>query len=174
MLLKESQLDNPDNIIPILGKPYKESGKLLTVTGSSIYFLRECTDLKGNPLPLKRDQMKAIFQRYEKGLFLLLNGSNYRNGILISTNTLKKIMLSKHSEERSSWNNLSFRIFSKFADLPILGWLTKLFRYKLRETHLDIETDFFKAKMITSYSSFESQVDYFNKLGISDKVEIIN
>ncbi len=172
MILKESELDDQDIIRPILGKPYKELGKLLTVTGSTIYFVKEITDLDGNPLPLKRDDMKAIFQRYEKGLMLFLTKSNYQNGLLIANQKLLKIILSKHVEERELWNNFFMKSLAIISDLPVLGLIVKLFRYKVRETVLIIETDFFKAKMITSFSSFDSQVKYFDKLDLKNKLEI--
>ena len=79
MILKESEIGDTDLIYPILGKPYKEPGKIFTATGSSMYFVKQSLDTDGNPLPLKRDEMKGIFQRYEKGLQLFLNKSNYQN-----------------------------------------------------------------------------------------------
>lgn len=173
MLLKESELDDQDIIYTILGKPYKEPGKLLTVTGSAMYFVKECTDLEGNPLPLKRDRMKAIFQRYEKGLMLLFNGSNYRNGILISEKSIQKITLTKLIEERDIWNHFFLKSLAIISDVPVLGWITFLFRYKTRETVLSIRTDFFETRMITSFSSFDSQRKYFVNLGIEDRLQII-
>ena len=171
MILKESELDDSDIIRPIIGKPYKEPGKLLTATGSTIYFVKELTDLEGNPLPLKKEEMKAIFQRYEKGMILYLTKSNYQNAILISEKSVKKITLFKNIEERAFTNKLLLKCLLIISDLPILGSIAKLFIYKARETILRIETDFFKAKMITSFSSFDSQFKYFSLLGYGNKIE---
>ncbi len=156
MLLKESELYDQDIIYPVLGKPYKEPGKLLTVTGSSMYFLKECTDLKGHPLPLKRDRMKAIFQRYDKGLFMLLNGSNYQNGILIPFNSIIHITLNQKIQRNEGSTSLIPRLISNFT--------------KTKELILIIETDYFKAKMSTSFSSYNSDVQYFLNLGIEKKL----
>ena len=172
MILKESELDDVDIIHPILGKPYKEPGKLLTVTGSTIYFLKSFTDLEGNPIQLKRDEMKAIFQRYEKGLFLYLTKSNYQNGVLISTDSLNKITLYKHVEERPIPYPFLVSILSSLSSTPFLRFLVKAFKYKVNEMVLELETDSIKAKMISSYSSFESQVKYFQKLRMEERLII--
>ncbi|GAB5408807.1 MAG: hypothetical protein BalsKO_11720 [Balneolaceae bacterium] len=155
MLLKESELDDQDIIQPILGKPYKEPGKLLTATGSSMYFLKECTDLKGNPLPLKRDRMKAIFQRYEKGLLLLLNGSNYQNGIIIPFNSIIHISLDQNIHRKKSTPSLISKFISNLT-------ITK-------ELILTIETDFFKAKMTANFGSYNAEVQYFQNFGLEKK-----
>tara|TARA_R110000868_G_scaffold304437_30_gene565555 strand:+ start:22084 stop:22626 length:543 start_codon:yes stop_codon:yes gene_type:complete len=180
MILKESELDDQDIIRSVIGYPYKEPGKFFTATGSTIYFVKEIIDLNGAPLPLKREEMKAIYQRYEKGLMLFLTKSNYQNGILISKNSIKKITLSKIMIERDFRNPLMVKIISQFnlvldnTFLSVLKSIYNLFKYSIRETVLLIETDFFKAKMITSYSSFNSQVKYFESLGLGNKIEIIN
>lgn len=172
MLLKESELDDLDIIRPILGSPYKESGKLLTVTGSTIYFTKECTDLEGNPLSLKRKEMKAIFQRYEKGLMLFFTKSNYQNAILISKKDIKSIKLYKNIVKRPLLNNMVLKVLLLLSTIPILRFFALLFIYKTRETVLEIETHFFRAKMITSYSSFNSQVKYFSNLELADRLQI--
>lgn len=155
MILKESELGDPDIIKPILGNPYKEPGKILTATGSSYFFITEISDLDGTPLPLKRENMKGIFQRYEKGLLLFLNGSNYQNAILIPRKRIVQITLSKSEVRRKGGS-----------------FISKIFPYIKRELLLVIETDFFRAKMITSFSSFDSQTKYFLNLGYKDKIII--
>lgn len=172
MILKESELYNQDLIYPLLGKPYKEPGKFLTATGSSYFFVKEITDSDGNPLPLKRDEMKAIFQRYEKGLYLHLNKSNYQNAILISEQSIDKITLSKVVEERKFLNSFILKAVQIGVQIPVLKIIVDTFRFKTRDTQLCIETDFFKAKMITSFSLFDSQVNYFSKIGLKDRFQI--
>lgn len=91
MILKESEIDQ-DNIQSILGKPYKEPGKWLTVTGSSYYFIKELKDIEGNDV-LIWDDSKGIFQRHEKGLALYVNRSNYQRVILLELHSIKTINL---------------------------------------------------------------------------------
>lgn len=172
MILKESDLDDFDIIRPILGKPYKEAGKLFTITGSTIYFLKSFTDLDDHPIQLKREEMKAIFQRYEKGLFLYLTKSNYQNGVLIPSESLKKITLYKNVEKRPIPYPFLITILNTFSTIPILKFLVKAYTFKVNEMVLELETESIKAKMICSYSSFESQVKYFNKLGYKDKIHV--
>ncbi len=172
MILKESELYDQDLISPLLGKPYKEPGKLFTATGSSYFFVKEITDLDGNPLPLKRDEMKAIFQRYEKGLYLHLNKSNYQNAILIPHNCIDRITLTNLIEERNIWNHSLLKVLIFISDLPVIGMLANFLRYKTRETVLSIQTDTLKARMITSFSSFNSQVRYFSKIGLKDRFQV--
>ncbi len=161
MVLKESELDDEDIIYPILGKPYKESGKLLTATGSSMFFIRKATDLEGNPLPLKREDMKGIFQRYEKGLILYLNRSNYRNAILINYDSIKRIKLSKRIEKWDVGESLVQKL------------LALIFKYKIRESVLVLETDSIHAELYTSLSSFESIKNYFSSLNSADRFEVV-
>ncbi len=161
MILKESELDDDDIIYPILGKPYKEPGKLLTATGSSMFFVREATDLECNPLPLKREEMKGIFQRYEKGLMLHLNKSNYQNAILISYDSVKRIKLSKRIEKWEAGDSFTQKI------------MALLFKYKVRESVLGLETDSIKAELYTSLSSFDSINNYFSSLDSADRFQVV-
>ncbi len=173
MILKESELGDQDLIGPVLGKPYKEPGKFLTTTGSSYFFIKEITDFNGNPLPLKREEMKVIFQRYEKGLHLHLNKSNYQNGILIPYSSINKITLVKGKENIRKW-------FS-----PILWFLLKLgftlnkaryfglgWGYQINEMVLVLNSEKYLIKCVTNGFSFDSQVNYFSGLGLGNKIEI--
>lgn len=173
MILKESELDDEDIIYPILGKPYKEPGKLLTATGSSMFFVREATDPEGNPLPLKREEMKGIFQKYEKGLMLYLNKSNYQNAILISYDSVKRISLIQYLEERKVPSELFLKIFFAIPNNPISRFMYRMYRYKTRETLLEIETNYFKAKLATSYSSFSTSEKYFSSLDCADRFQVV-
>lgn len=134
MILKESEIDQ-DNIIPFLGKPYKEPGKLFTVTGSSYYFIKSLTTLDGEEVLIWEDS-KGIFQRYEHGLALLVNRSNYQRAILIKTESIRSIQL-KIARSKSA-----------------------------KETVLLFETDEYTGLFITNYSAYKSQVKYFEKLGV--------
>lgn len=173
MILKESEIGDKDIIEPVLGKPFKEPGKLLTATGSSYFFIKEISDLEGNPLPLKRENMKGIFQRYEKGFLLLLNGSNYQNAILIPEEKLTSITLSKIIEERQYANSLIFKAILHISRIPIISYLMMAVRYKARETQVSFKTDLIKAKMYTSFSSFDNLVRYFSHLNSSGKLKVI-
>ncbi len=174
MLLKESELDDLDIIQPILGKPYKEPGKLLTVTGSTIYFVKEANDLAGNPLPLKRDEMKAIFQRYEKGLMLFFTKSNYQNALLLDYESIEKISLKKGAEIIKKWFNpiMSF-LLEIGMSLSKARYFGLGLGYQIQETVLTIKTKDYRIEMYTNGFSFESQVKYFNKLNLDKKSEII-
>ncbi|MBO6524435.1 MAG: hypothetical protein JJ971_11450 [Balneolaceae bacterium] len=175
MILKESEIGDPDIIKPILGNPFKEPGKLLTATGSSYFFVKEITDTKGNPLPLKRENMKGIFQRYEKGLMLFLNGSNYQNAILIDFDSIKKITLIKGKESVSAWKSpilaflvqrgFKFKYTKKF--IPGLG-------LRMKETELFILTNNYRIRMATNGFSYSSQLKYFSKLKLGNKFEPVN
>ncbi len=134
MILKESEIEQ-DNIIPFLGNPYKEPGKWLTVTGSSYYFIKELTTTEGEEVLIWEDS-KGIFQRYEEGLALLVNRSNYQRAVLMRSD--------------------SFRIINVFVDDSGLH----------RETVLEFETTEYKGRFITSYSSFKSQAKFFRKLDL--------
>lgn len=173
MLLKESELDDQDIIQPILGKPYKEPGKFLTVTGSTIYFVRECADLKGNPIPLKRAEMKAIFQRYEKGLMLFFTKSNYQNAILLDYESIESIQLKKGKETVSAWSSPILTILVK------MGFTIKSLRYfffglgfRVEETELTVRTKDYYIRMETNGFSFNSQVNYFNNLDLGEKLNL--
>ncbi|MBO6793332.1 MAG: hypothetical protein JJ895_05445 [Balneolaceae bacterium] len=134
MILKESEIEQ-DNIIPVLGNPYKEPGKWLTVTGSSYYFIKELTTSDGEEVLIWEDS-KGIFQRYDDGLALLVNRSNYQRAVLMRSD--------------------SFRSINVFVDDTGLQ----------RETVLEIETTEYKGRFITSYSSFKSQAKFFRKLDL--------
>ncbi len=173
MILKESEIGDPDIIKPVLGNPYKEPGKFLAVTGSSYFFIKEITDAEGNPLPLKRDNMKGIFQRYEKGLLLLLNGSNYQNAILIPEEKIISITISKVVIERQYFNSIVLKTVMLLVRIPIIKFLIMAFRYTKRETQLSFKTDSIKAEMYTSFSSFKSLRKYFAFLTPSGKLDIV-
>ena len=83
----------------------------------------------------KRDS-KGIFQRYEDGLALLVNRSNYQRAVLMRSD--------------------SFRRINVFVDDTGLH----------RETVLEFETTEYKGRFITSYSSFKSQAKFFRKLDL--------
>lgn len=134
MILKESEIDQ-DNIAPVLGKPYKELGKWFTVTGSSYYFIKNLTTTEGEDVLIWEDS-KGIFQRYENGLALLVNRSNYQRAVLMQTD--------------------SFVHLNLFVDESGIN----------RETVLEFETTEYKGRFVTSYSSYKSQVKFFNKLGL--------
>lgn len=134
MILKESEIDQ-DNIEPILGKPYKEPGKWLTVTGSSYYFIKELKNTHGEEVLIWEDS-KGIFQRYEKGLALLINRSNYQRAILITEESILGLNLRIEKEGNT------------------------------KETVLELVTDDYNGTFVTSYSSYKSQYKYFEKMGL--------
>ncbi len=133
MILKESEIDQ-DTINEALGKPYKEPGKWLTVTGSSYYFIKELNNNLGENV-LKWEDSKGIFQRHEHGLALYINRSNYQRVILLHKDSWKRFDLYVHEDENK------------------------------KELVLDFETTHYRGRFITSYSSYKSQLKYFQKLG---------
>lgn len=134
MILKESEIDQ-DNIAPVLGKPYKEPGKWFTVTGSSYYFIKSLKTLEGEDVLIWEDS-KGIFQRYDHGLALLVNRSNYQRAVLMAIDSF-----------------ISVNIYVDESGMN-------------RQTVLEFETDRYKGKFVTSYSSYKSQLKFFNKLGL--------
>ncbi|MFV1884855.1 MAG: hypothetical protein ACMZ7B_10230 [Balneola sp.] len=175
MILKESEIGDKDIIEPILGKPYKEPEKLLTATGSSYFFVEEITDLNGNPLSLKRDKMKGIFQRYEKGLLLFLNGSNYQNAILIDYDSIKKLILIKGKESVSVWKSpiLAFLVQRGFTFKHTRKFIPGL-GFRLKETELFVLTNKYRIRMTTNGFSYSSQLKYFSKLKLGSKFESVD
>lgn len=135
MILKESEIEQ-DNIEAVLGKPYKDPGKWLTVTGSSYYFIKEFINKKGEEVLMWEDS-KGIFQRYEQGLVLLINRSNYQRAILIKMESIQTIKLSVIKEDGS------------------------------KVTVLELVTSDYSGRFITSFSSYQSQVKYFKKMGFN-------
>lgn len=177
MILKESDIGDDDIIHPILGKPYKEPGKLITVTGSAFYFIRKCSDLSGNPLPLKRDDMRGIFQRYEKGLLFYLNKSNYQNAILIDYESISKISVINNVQLNEHYSRIP-RLFLYAVQITplknIINIIEKLLKAQsIKETLVLIETKQYSFSLYTSHSSFNEQVKYFSALELGDKLEVI-
>jgi glutaredoxin 2 len=171
MILKESEIDQ-DNIIPVLGKPFKEPEKLFTATGSSFYFVKEFNDLKGDSI-LAWEDSKAIFQRYEKGLAAYVNRSNYQRVVLLPFESFRSIHLQKQIKYRKASDFPSF--LTKLASTvgailkSIIGIPANIIS---RETILNFETDQYRGRFITSYSSFKSEVRYFEKLDLDDRLII--
>ena len=177
MILKESEIGDDDITQPILGKPYKEPGKLFTVTGSAFYFIRKCCDLDRNPLSLKRADMRGIFQRYEKGLLLYLNKSNYRNAILIDYNSISKISVINNVQLNEHHYEIPRPFLFAINIIPlktIVNFIVKLLKSQLiKETLVLLETNQYSFTLYTSHSSFNEQVKYFTALELGDKLEVI-
>lgn len=171
MILKESEIDQ-DAITAELGKPYKVPGKLFTATGSSYYFVRQFADLSGKSI-LLWDDSKAIFQRFEKGLAVYVNRSNYQRVVLLPFHSIRSVQLEQLIEYRD--DSISTSIASKIASK--LGGLLKSLvgipaNIKSRETILKFKTDYYIGQFSTSYSSFKSEVKYFSKLGLGDRFTV--
>ncbi len=84
---------------------------------------------------LKWEDSKGIFQRHEHGLALYINRSNYQRVILLHKDSWKSFDLYVHEDESK------------------------------KELVLDFETTHYRGRFITSYSSYKSQLKYFQKLG---------
>lgn len=106
MILKESEIDQ-DTINEVLGKPFKEPGKWLTVTGSSYYFIKDLKDSQGEDV-LKWEDSKGIFQHHDNGLALYINRSNYQRVILMHNDSLKSFDLFIDKENNSKELVLKF------------------------------------------------------------------
>ncbi|MCG8372164.1 MAG: hypothetical protein MI700_01450 [Balneolales bacterium] len=165
MILKESEIDK-DNIEPVLGNPYREPGKLLTVTGSSFYFIKKLTTKTGENVLMWEDS-KGIFQRYENGLALFVNRSNYQRVYLIPFSSIKKITLTIIEQHNSG------TFLTGLASIFSLIGFKNLFVYAKRDTALEFETNDYKGYLITNFSSFKSQKKYFKNLGLGTTLQVI-
>lgn len=163
MLLKERDID-PDIISPILGKPYKHPGRLLTVTGSGSFFLKELLDSDSSPLDIP-DGMKGIIQRYEKGLLVLLNRSNVQKAVLLPFHTIEKITVEKGKEFIKPNRKQAFQLVSKAnksIGLPVKWMAALLGLYKIEDSRLIIRTSDYYFSMVIPRSSVSAFSDYFN------------
>ena len=169
MLLKERDID-PDIISPILGKPYKQLGRLLTVTGSGSFFLKKLLDSNSSPLDIPED-MKGIIQRYEKGLLVLLNRSNIQKAVLLPFHTIKKITIEKGKEFIRPNHKYAFQMVTKANQslgLPV-KWIAALFGlYKIEDSRLIIQTSEYYLSMVIPRSSVSSFSNYFNFPEVKD------
>ena len=158
MILKESEIDQ-DTINEVLGKPYKEPGKWLTVTGSSYYFIKDLKNNLGEDV-LKWDDSKGIFQYHDKGLALYINRSNYQRVVLLPFNEIEVVHL-KVVEEKSTDQLL--KIVSMMLSAIGLGSIAN---FDKKETVLEFKSLNYSGRFITSYSSYKSQMKYFSKMGL--------
>ena len=165
MILKESEIDK-DNIEPVLGKPYREPGQLLTVTGSSFYFIKKLTTETDKNVLMWEDS-KGIFQHYENGLALFVNRSNYQRVYLIPFSSIKRITLQVIEQRNSS------QFLKALASVFSFIGFKNLFLYAKRDTALEFETSEYKGYLITSFSSFESQKKYFKNLALGTTLQVI-
>ena len=83
----EKELNDQDIVQAYLGNPFKEPGKLLTVTGSGGYFIEDLTLSNTLSTDIPEDA-KATIQRYENGIFVLFNKSNKQYGIMLAWNDI--------------------------------------------------------------------------------------
>ena len=90
----ESELLDTDYIYSLLGSPFKDNTRLLTVSGSGGYFIDRI--VSGNSsLARIPDDAKANIQRCEKGLLIAFNKSNRLYGISLEWNEIDQITLKK-------------------------------------------------------------------------------
>jgi hypothetical protein len=108
----EKELNDLDIVQAYLGNPFKEPGKLLTVTGSGGYFIEDVTlpNTLSTDIP---EDAKATIQRYENGIFVLFNKSNRQYGIMLAWNDMVSLEL---NEGKSYYKPIPF--------LP-MWWLLK-------------------------------------------------
>jgi hypothetical protein len=88
----EKELNDQDIVQAYLGNPFKEPGKLLTVTGSGGYFIEDLT-LPNTLSTVIPENAKATIQRYENGIFVLFNKSNRQYGIMLAWNDIVSLEL---------------------------------------------------------------------------------
>lgn len=109
----EQELNDIDVVQAYLGKPFKESGKLLTITGSGGYFIKDLTLPNTISKQVPQDA-KATIQRYEKGIFILFNRSTRQYGIMLNWDEIDSVELSEGAT-----------IYRSIPFLP-MWWLLKL------------------------------------------------
>jgi hypothetical protein len=166
MILKEREID-PDIITPVLGHPYRAPGRLITATGSASYFLKEFTASDGGEFDLQED-MKAIFQRYEKGLLLFLNRSNLQRAVLLPFNNLQSVSLKQGKEITYASNPVTSLLIKVHAPKKITRMWGIISGDIIREdTELLVVANNLQLRLITNPSNLESQVTYFEKLNIN-------
>ena len=168
MLLNERDID-PDIITPILGKPYRKPGKLITATGSCTFFLKKFLNSDGSTIPVP-DNMKGIIQRYEKGLMVMLNKSNTQKAVLLPYPTIQEVTLEIGKEVINPKYHLTFRMINKanqIIGLPI-KWIALLFGIlKVEDSFLHIKTNEYSLSVLVHKSNVRSLTKYFNYPEIS-------
>ena len=109
----EKELNDLDIVQSYLGNPFKEPGKLLTVTGSGGYFIENLTlpNTLSTDIP---EDAKATIQRYENGIFVLFNKSNRQYGVMLAWDDIVSLELKEGK--------------SYYKPIPLLPmwWLLKL------------------------------------------------
>jgi hypothetical protein len=88
----EKELNDAKFVQAYLGRPFKESGKVFTVTGSGGYFIEDLSlpNTLSTDIP---EDAKATIQRYEKGLFVLFNKSTKQYGIMLAWSDIASLEL---------------------------------------------------------------------------------
>ena len=83
----EKELNDLDIVKAYLGNPFKEPGKLLTVTGSGGYFIEDLTlpNTLSTDIP---EDATATIQRYDNGIFVLFNKYTKQYGIMLAWNDI--------------------------------------------------------------------------------------
>ena len=168
----ERELLDSDYVHSLLGSPFKDASRLLTVSGSGGYFIGRI--VSGN-ISLARipDDAKANIQRYEKGLLIAFNKSNRLYGITLEWSEIEHIKLKKGKE----------RLQPKFP-LPV-WWLLQLGlppekakyfglfgEYKQEPLKLEISFDKQMVALYANGFSFNEKATYFSSLSEMIKIMI--
>tara|TARA_B100000963_G_scaffold298979_1_gene270880 strand:+ start:316 stop:840 length:525 start_codon:yes stop_codon:yes gene_type:complete len=168
----ESELLDSDYIYSLLGSPFRDNTRLLTISGSGGYFIDRI--VSGDSfLAHIPDDAKANIQRREKGLLIAFNKSNRLYGISLEWNEIDQITLTKGKEQ----------LQPKFP-LPV-WWLIRLGlpvekakyfglfgEFKQEPLRLEIGFDNQVVALYANGFSFDEKAFYFSALSVNTKVII--
>lgn len=166
--MKILESEKQREINPLIGLPIRKG-----VVGSTTYYVRHC-HVNGNPCDILAGH-KAIFQLYSGGLLIRTFKSDKRMFVLLPYHDVVGFRLKKGDEE------ISPIMLSPFWILLKLGVKVEVARYfkagnteySIAETRLEITLSTGKIILETNGYTFNGQARFFNKIGISEKLEVL-
>jgi hypothetical protein len=168
---KESEILDTDFIYSLLGRPYKDPNRLLSVSGSGGYFIEDI-ELEDSTLAPIPDDAKANIQRYDKGLLIAFNKSNRLYGLAVFWEEINKIQLSQGPVHLQPKFPLPLWWLLRFGVAPEKAKHFGLFgEYKQEPLTLRITFGGHQISLFANGFSFDEKASYFRAL--SDKTVVI-
>ena len=168
----ESELLDTDYIYSLLGSPFKDNTRLLTVSGSGGYFIDRI--VSGNSsLARIPDDAKANIQRCEKGLLIAFNKSNRLYGISLEWNEIDQITLKKGKEHLQPKFPLPVWWLIRFGLPAEKAKYFGLFgEFKREPLKLEIGFDKQLVALYANGFSYDEKAFYFSALSVKVKIII--
>lgn len=154
---------------PILGSPIRKG-----VRGTPNYFIKELT---GERQIEQKDLVgaKGLFQLYQKGLLLRIYKNTNTWSLAIPFSEISKLRLTKGVETirprfmRPMWILLNLGVHKDVARYFAQYWG----EYKIEDALLQINTECFSCELTTSSYTFNAQENFFSRLDLAGKIEIL-